>query len=63
MHERGEAAPVEQQNDLLASLERTRDRGIQRFAPRDRRGVLDTGRTAQINDLHRRQWMDAHAIG
>ena len=46
LHERGEAAAVEQQNDLLASLERARDRGIQRLAPRNRCGVLHTRRAA-----------------
>src|SRR5437867_6549111 len=65
LHERGKAAPVEQENDLLLALERTGDRSVQRFAPGDRRRGLYTRRAAQIDDLHQRQWPGGgpHAIG
>src|SRR6266540_2294744 len=61
LDERRKPAAIEQQDDLLAALQSTRDGGIECLAPRNhswRGGGLrrrDPRRASQIHDLHRRQ--------
>src|SRR5258705_2809141 len=68
LDERREPAAIEQQDDLLAALQSTRDGGIECLAPRNhswRGGGLrrrDPRRASQIHELHARQPVRPHAI-